>query len=245
VIIFQKDSTKINVYYTTGTVGTRLNHPRHGKTQLFRRSVSLDQLEEIFENPRIHTGAGYHLRENSVWKPVHQHAEEPEDCDLARRWRFVHYATGLCDDTETENVVLFCNLWSSLEFADGVDCMSLGTVARDHHGARVILIYRVEQDDEQSILKEIPIVASCYCDAGISYHNSFRQHIEQARRLLLSISPVVRRETIVWFIGRNLQGGILDSNDDMWLSRDDAVHREYSSQFYPKNLQVCDCHGIL
>ena len=38
VISFQTDANeRINVYYTTRTVGTALNHPSQGATQLFRR----------------------------------------------------------------------------------------------------------------------------------------------------------------------------------------------------------------
>jgi hypothetical protein len=48
-----------NVYYTTRTVGTCLEHPRQGKTQMFRRHVSPQQLEQIFADPRVHTGNGY------------------------------------------------------------------------------------------------------------------------------------------------------------------------------------------
>ena len=55
--------SRINVYYTTGTVGTCINHPRQGRTQLFRRNVLLSMLTEIFREPRIHTGAGYHHRQ--------------------------------------------------------------------------------------------------------------------------------------------------------------------------------------
>lgn len=53
---------RINVYYTTGTVGTSLEHPRQGRTQLFRRGITLAELGEILDNPRVHTGAGYHRR---------------------------------------------------------------------------------------------------------------------------------------------------------------------------------------
>lgn len=53
---------RFNVYYTTGTVGTCLNHPRQGYTQLFRRNVFLEKLREIFRNPRIHAGPGYHRK---------------------------------------------------------------------------------------------------------------------------------------------------------------------------------------
>lgn len=54
------DTTRYNVYYTTGTVSTSLDHPRQGKTQLFRRHVDPQLLREIFLNPRIHTDLGYH-----------------------------------------------------------------------------------------------------------------------------------------------------------------------------------------
>ena len=54
--------TRLNVYWTTGTVGTCLDHPRQGKTQLFRRNVSSMLLRELMRDPRLHTGTGYHRR---------------------------------------------------------------------------------------------------------------------------------------------------------------------------------------
>ena len=61
VIAFQKGypPCRVNVYYSTGTVATCLDHPRSGKTQLFRRGQSLDDLAGIFSNPRQHTGVGF------------------------------------------------------------------------------------------------------------------------------------------------------------------------------------------
>ena len=53
---------KFEIYFTTGTVKTCINHPRLGKTQLFRRNVGLDELKAIFENPRRHTKKGYRRR---------------------------------------------------------------------------------------------------------------------------------------------------------------------------------------
>ena len=50
---------RINVYLTKMTVGTSLEHPKHGKTQMFRKRVSPKLLEKIFINPRVHTGQGY------------------------------------------------------------------------------------------------------------------------------------------------------------------------------------------
>jgi hypothetical protein len=53
----------IHVWPTTGTVGSYLEHPSQGRTQLFRRKLTFRDLEAIFANPRTHTGSGYHRRE--------------------------------------------------------------------------------------------------------------------------------------------------------------------------------------
>ena len=52
---------KLNVWCTTGTVGSYLKHPnRKQPTQLFRREVDTwNELDSIFENPRTHTDKGY------------------------------------------------------------------------------------------------------------------------------------------------------------------------------------------
>lgn len=50
---------RINVYYSTMTVGTCIDHPVQGATQLFRRDVTMQELKKIFSNPRVHTNKGY------------------------------------------------------------------------------------------------------------------------------------------------------------------------------------------
>lgn len=55
-------SQRINCFYTTMTVATIITHPKKGKTQLFRRNISLKELEEIFIDPRVHSGKGYYER---------------------------------------------------------------------------------------------------------------------------------------------------------------------------------------
>ncbi|CAD7934283.1 unnamed protein product [Amoebophrya sp. A25] len=57
------EGSRINVWHTTGTVGTYVNHPRLGGSQLFRRDVDMHLLREIFRNPRVHTKLGYHFRD--------------------------------------------------------------------------------------------------------------------------------------------------------------------------------------
>lgn len=58
----QGDRYEMHVWCTTGTVATFLDHPRQGKTQLFRRDVSWSMLRRLLNNPREHTGTGYHER---------------------------------------------------------------------------------------------------------------------------------------------------------------------------------------
>jgi len=54
---------RANVFLTTGTVATSLDHPTKGKTLLYRgKRNTFDQLEEVFDNPRVLTGSGYKTR---------------------------------------------------------------------------------------------------------------------------------------------------------------------------------------
>lgn len=57
-----KTDCRINIYMTKGTVATALKHPVRGKTQLYRRNITYEQLEKLFINPRQHTGKGYYTK---------------------------------------------------------------------------------------------------------------------------------------------------------------------------------------
>lgn len=59
-IRFERDDVKMNIYHTTMTVQTAMNHPTKGKTQLNRKAVFYSELEAIFALPRTHTGKGYY-----------------------------------------------------------------------------------------------------------------------------------------------------------------------------------------
>lgn len=59
VKIIGSDPARINIYTTKMTVATCINHPRKGKTQLFRKKVSIELMEKIFKNPRVHTHKEY------------------------------------------------------------------------------------------------------------------------------------------------------------------------------------------
>jgi hypothetical protein len=58
---FERGGATVDVWPTTGTVGTYVDHPSQGKTQLYRRDMG-DSLGAVFDNPRVHTGRGYHSR---------------------------------------------------------------------------------------------------------------------------------------------------------------------------------------
>lgn len=62
MVSYKKDDVRINIYLTTNTVATCINHPKKGKTQLFRKHVDYNMLKQIFANPRTHTGKGYYTK---------------------------------------------------------------------------------------------------------------------------------------------------------------------------------------
>ena len=51
------------MYFTTGKVATALEHPRAGKGQLQRDVKDMHMLAKVFDNPRVHSDAGYHKTE--------------------------------------------------------------------------------------------------------------------------------------------------------------------------------------
>ena len=114
---------RVNVYYTTGTVATCLDHPRRGKTQLFRRDQTSDDLDALFRDPRRHTGAGYFRnRSKQDWQPVDGQGRamrwRREECDDARRWRFVQATQeGFRDETQANRIAALCRLWHQLRFS--------------------------------------------------------------------------------------------------------------------------------
>eukprot|EP00798_Chlamydomonas_sp_ICE-L_P026157 gene26157-11883_t len=55
-----KWSGRMNVYYTTRSVGTCIHHPKKGKAQLYRLNVDEKELFKLMTNPRKHTGRGYY-----------------------------------------------------------------------------------------------------------------------------------------------------------------------------------------
>lgn len=59
MLSFAKEDMRINIYITKMTVATILTHPTKGRRQMFRKKVGKQMMENIFINPRIHTGVGY------------------------------------------------------------------------------------------------------------------------------------------------------------------------------------------
>lgn len=74
---YRKDGVRLNFWLSTGTVGSYLDHPTQGETQLFRRGITMQSVAALFDNPRQHTGIGYHTREQ-------QHRKRPASHDVPK-----------------------------------------------------------------------------------------------------------------------------------------------------------------
>lgn len=65
---FSMPPVRINVYHTTRCVLTHLNHPTQGTNELWRSDAyqTLEDLEQFFDNPRLHTGKGYRRAKDAI-----------------------------------------------------------------------------------------------------------------------------------------------------------------------------------
>ena len=55
-VYYKKDSSQRNLNLT---IATAMDHPKKGKTQLYRKNINNSQFIKLLKNPRQHTGRGY------------------------------------------------------------------------------------------------------------------------------------------------------------------------------------------
>lgn len=60
MLSFVRGFQTINVNYSNMEVVTNINHPKKGRTRLFRKGVNMDLLRKLFVDPRYHTDKGYY-----------------------------------------------------------------------------------------------------------------------------------------------------------------------------------------
>lgn len=60
LFLINENNVRIDIYPTTATIKTIMNHPSRGRNQLFRTGYwSKGKLRTILCDPRVHTGLGY------------------------------------------------------------------------------------------------------------------------------------------------------------------------------------------
>lgn len=263
----QSGSARINVYYTTGTVGTCLNHPKQGKTQLFRRETDIEQLDLIFQSPRNHTGKGYHRKTaQQLWKSSSNDFER----DSARRWRFVAAASGLSTKTqELDDIADFCSCCDDLywnkgdrpdlnatKFACGSRAALVAMVvdaAQELYGC-TLCIYQIKDVDAfklgtmaESDMDQYPLGSCGNMDTFLDVHSA---DVTSLKDKLRRFRKPFRLEVIRWFISRDICGGCLfDENHKPITTKEsdrvDSAHHEYGELMYPKKAGLCLCHGVI
>jgi hypothetical protein len=263
VISFRKEKTRINVYYTTGTVGTCMDHPTKGKTQLFRRMVlTIAELENIFENPRIHTGTGYYRKKLSqYWKAIDQYGQQSFEVDSVRRWKYVASAAGLSNDqNEISNIAKFCTSWdllywnygdlprlSNIKYTCGAQAamvnMVLETVG-DLLGYPVKIVCKDENERE--------IYPDAHCCNMERFLDSHQGDVYDIQNQLMNFRKDIQIELAQWFVSRDWCGYFLTdhSNHEIKTKYSVAVnnaHFHYAEMAYTKKQRSCMCplHGVL
>jgi len=260
VISFRKESVRINVYYTTRTVGTCLNHPARGKTQLFRREVPMDQLEQIFENPRSHTGKGYYYRQNvrQQWKTD----DGSFTSDMARRWLYVCSSAGLSQKSADLDILkrLMDKITAILWEPGVLPAISYTRASCGSQSALEDVLLQVAQydgatgyvdlnSDERELVSE-PGCTSCAFYSVFCQDESNRVGIEVVTNLLLQLPRKLRMQVCNWLLGLVRCGHAFVKAKGFAFVEDDVcdqAHKEYSELAYPKKEvhKFCKLHGIL
>lgn len=260
VVSFCKESVRINVYYTTRTVGTCLNHPARGKTQLFRREVSMDQLAQIFDNPRSHTGKRYYSRQNlrQQWRD----ADGSDTSDMARRWLYVCAAAGLSSKQTHFDVLkrlmnkITAILWEPGQFPDTTNTrMGCGS-----HSALENVVLQVaahdggightsSNDEEAGEVKRQPSCSTCVNFDAFHRDEGNRADIKLVKSLLMQLPRKLRMQICDWLVGLLLCSHYLVDSEDGHRFVDTEVclqaHWDYSKLAYPKKElnKICMAHG--
>jgi len=264
-------STRINIYYTTGTVGTCLNHPKRGKTQLFRRNISsLDQLGVIFSNPRVHTGRGYFTRKNirQQWRVG---TTDVFVCDSMCRWMYVGPATGLVQNNkELETIGEICYDWDRLYWDPDMPPHIYHTrFACGSHGGLLHMLYEVVREtrgdfetcsqkeaakylngeiDASEVDNEVPY--DHVCPNVVAFREAHLEDIDHLKDNFMSLRKDIRIELAQWFLCRDVSGYVFtDLGFNTFTTKyTDALidaHKEYGQLMYPKKTKMCNCCGVL
>lgn len=79
----------LNVFYTTRSIMTFLNHPNSGSNELWRSNAydTIEELGEFFDNPRQHTGKGYRNKEKAIRGCVKCGEAKKRNEFSANQWR--------------------------------------------------------------------------------------------------------------------------------------------------------------
>lgn len=262
------NSVRINVYYTTGTIGTCLNHPRKGKTQLFRRNITdLEVVSELFQNPRKHTGSGYYRKRTSQeWKSDGDslsHQPQPSFLvDSASRWQYVGYATGLITDEEEMQTILdICAKWHQLywnhntppdllntNYSCGSRCTLMRMVyeiIREEFGYVGIVNRKTKEE-----VTEDDFPWSKECAIAPYFLREHQKDVQYIKRRLRNLQVVVKIEFCQWLLGRDNCGMAFANEFGKSLRTEftKAVQNaqvEYGDLMYAKKANMCHHCGVL
>ena len=241
VIAFTQESqhTRINIYYTTGTVSTSITHPRRGKSQLFRRKVSFEQLADIFADPRVHTGKGYFRSKRKGLNWTCLQTEAPL-CPTSLRWKYVASETGVFPSFA--QVMRFIQDFNFTFQGPGALCMhDCWWIKRS---PLVGAYFATEGNDTARAIADIP---TCRCASGQRFYEGNKHKLENLTRQFRSLRRDTRVLLADWYISRFQHSRIFDRQMQPIVPKD--FHRVYEAHVaygmltLPPDGKICYYHG--
>lgn len=267
VLSFRSGTTRINVYYTNGTVGTCLDDPSKGKTQLFRRNMSLEFLAILFRDPQIHSGKGHYSRKNSrqPWEILNADGRNILLPDSAVRWMYVASATGLSNTArELWRIAVFCATWDSIYWVNGSEPRTSQTrfscgstkaftnmlleVGAEVFGRpiRGVFFGKNGHDGREDVRQ-----GYC-CEKLNEFMEVHARDVDQLKTQLKDFQRNIQIELMRWFFARDHCGYYLMDDEftlvaTKYSSLVDYSHVDYANLAYDKDdkVQMCRLHGVL
>lgn len=174
------DGPRINVYYTTKTIGTALDHPSNGSTQLFRRNCSQVELIEILKNPRVHTGHGYYRapKRARIEADVHNSAlarsAQAREEDVSMEVDFRNRLKDL-DDEISDLMAKRSVMWHSISTHDAARLNQSVAMHRQTEQHQITIAEEVGEQQEEQRRRE----CTCsHCGRELANSAAVQQHIQ-------------------------------------------------------------------
>lgn len=259
VLKFHNGNSFWEVDCASGNVTTEITHPRHGRNRRVRPNIDLPLLQNIFRNPRIHTGLSV-LEGGDIRASQEHRRDELRHDDLAR-WEYVLEVHDQEFNLTEEDKRLFlccCQLWID----NFVPFFPAQQTFRSHEDAQcamgsltvrilsVIDKKKVFYDDGHQVPQSCcpraaDLISHLWEDGEHSGGRTGPHGLWWVCAMLAHLPESLRFEFLLFYYGKVTHDGLWDANGNEMRSAFEKTHHAYGINTYDFSAacNICPCHG--